>query len=272
MSTGIALVTGAGRGFGAVVARHLASTGITVAVLGRNKAAIHAIAEEVGGVALLADILDRDAVDAAVSSLVSDRGAPDVLVNNAGVSGRFGLAWELDRDEWWSTVEVNVRGTHNVTTAVVPHMIATEAGRIINVVSHAGTARWPYGSSYVVAKAGMIKYGENLAAEVRKHNIAVFNYHPGILEIGLTENLFTSELPEGSLDAWIAEWFRKQIADGRSVDADVAAAKLVRLAHGDADALSGRYLTAYDDLDDIFARADEIAASNALTLGLLPPD
>ena len=271
MTARLALVTGAGRGYGAVVARHLAAAGVTVAALGRDEAAVNAIAEEVGGVALIADVLDRERVTSEVARLVADRGAPDVLVNNAGVGGAFALAWEADDDEWWRTVEVNVRGTHNVTSATVPSMIAAGAGRVINVVSHAGTARWPYGSAYVVSKAGVIKYGENLAAETRKLGLTVFNYNPGILEIGLTATLFESQPAEGTLDAMVADWFRTQIAEGRGADADASAALLTRIALGDADVLSGRYLTAYDDLDALVARSEDIARSNAYTLGLLEP-
>lgn len=269
---GLDLVTGAGRGFGKVVARHLADAGLRVAVLGRNRTATETIATEIGGIPLFADILDRSAVDAEVARLVRESGAPDVLVNNAGVGGSFGLAWEQDPDDWWNTVEVNVRGTHHVTRAVVPSMVDAGRGRIINVVSHAGTARWPYGSPYVVAKAGLIKYGENLAAEVRKAGISVFNYHPGILEIGLTETLFASSPEPGSLDEMISKWFAEQIAEGRSVDPDESASKLVRFALGEADQLSGRYFTAYDDLDEIFARASDIKGTDVYTLGLIQSD
>ncbi len=265
------VVTGAGRGYGAVVARRLAAAGHQVVVLGRNRAAVEAVAGEVGGIALVADVLDEGALDAAVARLLADHGPVDTLVNNAGVGGTLGLAWEVDRTEWWRAVEVNVRGTHNATTAVLPSMLERGSGRIVNVVSNAGVARWPYGSSYAVSKAAVIKYGENLAAEVRKRGIAVLNFHPGILEIGLTETLFASAPEPGSTEHMVAEWFRAQIAAGRSVDAQVSAGKLARLASGELDALSGRYVTAYDDFDDLMRRAEEILSSDLYTLGLLQP-
>lgn len=266
----LALVTGAGRGYGAMLARALAAAGHEVAVLGRNRSDVEAVAGEIGGVPLVADVLDEKALDAAVSALVAGHGPVDTLVNNAGVSGSFGLAWELDRDDWWRAVEVNVRGTHNATTAVLPSMLERGSGRIVNVVSHAGVARWPYGSSYAVSKAAVIKYGESLAAELKRRGVAVLNFHPGILEIGLTANLFASDPAPGTTMHMVAQWFRQQIAAGRSIDAEVSAAKLVRLASGDFDILSGRYLTAYDDLDDILRRAPEIAERDDLyTLGLI---
>lgn len=269
VSDRIALVTGANRGYGSYVARHLTGAGFTVAALGRDEEATTAIADELSGLALIADLRDRDAVDDAIGSCIAQHGSFDVVVNNAGVGGTFATAWEAEPDDWWHTVEVNLRGTHNVTRAVVPGMVAAGRGRIVNVVSHAGTARWPYASAYVVSKAGLIKYGENLAAEVRRTGVVVFNYNPGILDVGLTRTLFNSTPAAGSLDALVAEWFHEQIDTGNGVDADLSAATLTRLAAGDADVLSGRYITAYDDLDALIARGAEIASSNAYTLGLI---
>lgn len=266
----LALVTGGGRGYGEVVARQLAAEGFLVAVLGRDEAALETVAESIGGIAVQADVLDAERVGQVVRELQAKRGAIDVLVNNAGLGGPLGPTWEVDPDEWWRTFEVNVRGTHTVTRAVVPDMVARRAGRIINVVSNAGVARWPYGSSYAVAKAAMIKHGENLAAEVRRHGVTVLNFHPGILEIGLTETLFAADPRPGTYEAMVADWFRTQIAEGRSIDAEVSAGQLARLARGDADALHGRYLTAYDDLDAIAATATGIAETD-YTLGLLKP-
>lgn len=265
------LVTGAGRGYGAVVARQLAGAGHEVAVLGRNGADVEAVAAEIGGVALVGDVLDVEALDAAVGQLVAEHGPVDTLVNNAGIGGALGLAWEVGRDEWWRALEVNVRGTHNVTTAVLPFMLERGDGRVVNVVSHAGVARWPYGSSYAVSKAAVIKYGENLAAELKRRGIAVINYHPGILEIGLTATLFDSDPAPGTTEHMVAEWFRDQIARGNSVGAEQSAAKLARLASGEFDEFSGRYLTAYDDLDVLAAKSSEMEGTDWYTLGLLAP-
>lgn len=267
----LALVTGAGHGYGRVVAQRLAAAGFRVGVLGRDATVVRSVADEVGGMSVVADVLDRAGVEAAVGELVSHLGPIGVLVNNAGVRASFGLAWEVDGDDWWRTFEVNVRGTHHVTSAVLPGMLELRGGRIINVVSHAGTARWPYGSAYAVSKAAVIKYGENVAAEVRRRGVVVLNYHPGIMEIGLTETLFASNPEQGSIDNLIADWFKEEIAGGRGIDAEVSANGLVRLALGDADALSGRYITAYDDLDALMSRSSEIQDANLYTLGLLHP-
>jgi hypothetical protein len=99
----------------------------------------------------------------------------------------------------------------------------------------------------------------------------VINYHPGILEIGLTETLFASDPAPGTTDHMVAEWFRSQIAGGNSVDAEVSAGKLARIAAGEFDGFSGRYLTAYDDFDVLVGKAHDVAGTEWYTLGLLAP-
>ena len=100
-------------------------------------------------------------------------------MNNAGVGGPFDYSWEADADSWWRTLEVNVRGTYLCSRAVLPGMIRRGGGRIINIASHAGVFRWPTASAYSVSKAAVIKLTENLAVEVKRHNVSVFAFHPG---------------------------------------------------------------------------------------------
>ena len=270
MAQQVVLVSGAARGYGEVISRQLAAEGALVGVLGRDGDRVTSVADDIGGVQLLADVLDRAAVHNAVDTLVSRAGRIDALVNNAGLGGTLGPAWEVDPDEWWRCFEVNVRGTHTVTSAVLPSMIAAESGRIVNIVSNAGVNRWPLGSAYAVSKAAAIKYGENLAVEVRRYGIVVVNFHPGILEIGLTETLFSAQPEPGTYQGRVADWFRQEIELGHSVDSDSSASMLARLALSAPATLTGRYVTAYDDLDDVIARAEN-ARPEAFTLGLQQP-
>lgn len=264
----LVLLTGAGRGYGAIVARELAAEGWRVAALGRSPESLSRLCAEIDGVPLIADILDRAELQRVVSELIGSYGPPEAVVNNAGVGGDFDLMWEADPDAWWEPFEVNVKGTHHVISAVMPAMTAARRGRIINVVSHAGVARWPLGSAYAVSKAAVIKLGENLAAEARRFGVSVINFHPGIMDIGLTEGLFAVPDPTPN-QKLVADWFRSELASGHGKDPSTSAHMLVRLASGDFDRLTGRYLTAYDDFDDILARAETIVSGDAHTLGLL---
>jgi NAD(P)-dependent dehydrogenase (short-subunit alcohol dehydrogenase family) len=263
-----ALVTGAGRGYGREVAVGLARAGYLVGVLGRDPATMRALADELGGVPLLADVRDESGVAAAVEQFAAAGGPPDVLVNNAGLQGPDGPAWEVPAAEWWDCLEVNVRGAHQVTAAVVPHMIGAGGGRIINIVSHAGVARWPLKSAYAVSKAALIKYAETLAVELRRYGIAIVSYHPGVLEIGFATAIVGSEPEPGTYQARHKAWFEGERAAGRVIDTARSLDGLIRLAEGAADRLSGRYVSAYDDLDEVVHQV-ESGPDNAFTLGLI---
>src|SRR3954447_7801062 len=143
---GVALVTGAGRGIGQVVATALAAAGASVALLARSAAELAATAElieDAGGVAAtaVADVTDAAGVAAAVAGLRRQLGPVDVLVNNAGILGPIGPLWEVDGDDWWTTMDVNVRGLVRCSQLVLPEMVARGRGRIINVTSEAGAYR-----------------------------------------------------------------------------------------------------------------------------------
>jgi len=265
----VCLVTGGARGYGEAVCRRLAVAGATVAVLGRDQSRVAQLADEIGGLGVVADVVDQQRVQTAVDHVVAEAGRVDVLVNNAGLGWPLGPAWEVDADEWWRCVEVNVRGSYIVTRTVLAPMIEARSGRIINIVSHAGTARWPLGSAYAVSKAALIKLGENLAAEVQRYGIAIVNYHPGIMDIGLTETLLAKQPEETSAaEVRVASWFQEQIDSGNNADVGASCEAVVGLAAGAADALSGRYVTAYDDLAET-VRAVESGNAETQTLGLI---
>jgi NAD(P)-dependent dehydrogenase (short-subunit alcohol dehydrogenase family) len=252
-----ALVTGGGRGLGRVLALALADVGATVGLMARSG---DELAESVdliradGGTAAwaIADVGDYAAVSSAVERLQHELGPADLLVNNAGITGPAGPAWEVAPDAWWRVVEVNLRGVMHCSHAVLPPMVARGCGRIVNVTSDAGVFRWPLASAYSVSKAGVVKFTENLAYETRRFGISVFSVDPGLLPIGFSERAV--DAPPGSPGAWV----RRQLADGRGVDPQEAARVVVRLASGDADVLSGCHLSVHDDLDALIAHAAEI--------------
>ena len=265
----VALVTGAGRGLGRAYARALASAGAAVAALARSADQLEAtvaLVEAAGGraVALPADVADGPAVERAVAELERRLGPPDLLVNNAGVGGPIGPAWEVDPEQWWRTMEINLRGNFLCARAVLPGMVARRRGRIINLASNAGAFRWPLVSAYAVSKAALVKFTENLAAETRRHGVAVFAVHPGLVTVGLTEQALSAD-PAATTDAPMA-WIRQEVAAGRAVPPERSGALVLALAGGRADALSGRYLTVDDDLAALVASADAIRRDDLYTL------
>ena len=119
---GVALVTGGGRGIGASIARELADAGMRVAVTGRTREQVEAVAEEIDGVALVGDVSRREDVEGWVEQL----GAIDLLVANAGRNLSEQRAWEVDPDQWWNVFEVNVLGVYLSCRAVIPGMKARQ--------------------------------------------------------------------------------------------------------------------------------------------------
>ncbi len=244
----VVIVTGGGRGIGRAIAIGLSSAGASVAVIARSKDQITETADHItqaGGraIAIPADVSDPEAVQRMFLEVERALGPVDLLVNNAGLVGPIGPTWEVDPEEWWRCLEVNVRGPMLCSRAVLPGMIARKSGRIVNVASGAGTFAIPYLGAYVTSKTALIRLTEILASEVAEHGVKVFAIEPGTVRTAMAEYALESE--EGQ--RWMP-WFRDIFEQGRDVPPDQAARLVTLLASGRADALSGRFFTVHDDV------------------------
>jgi NAD(P)-dependent dehydrogenase (short-subunit alcohol dehydrogenase family) len=259
----VAVVTGGGRGIGRVLAQSLTASGAAVGLIARSEAELAETVRQItmaggGAVAACADVTDGAAVREAIEEIREQLGPIGLLVNNAGVSGPFGNAWEVGADDWWRAIEVHLRGVYLCSRAVLPGMVARGTGRIVNVTSEAGTFRWPQASAYSVAKAAVIKFTENLAAEASRDGVQVFSVHPGLTPIGLTRQALTGNAAPGSAEARIYGWIRAELQAGRGADPELASTLVSRLAAGHADRLSGCHLSVHDDLDAILACREDL--------------
>ncbi|MBV8996384.1 MAG: SDR family oxidoreductase [Pseudonocardiales bacterium] len=266
----VALVTGGGRGVGRVLALALAGAGAAVGVIARSP---DQLAESVrlieaagaSAAAASADLSDPEAATTAVDKLRHELGPVDLLVNNAGVWGPLGVAWDVPEEDWWRTVEINLRGVTLCSRLVLPEMVARR-GRIVNVTSHAGVFRWPMASAYSVSKAAVIKFTENLASETRRYGVGVFSVDPGVLTIGLGELALASTAPADSPQGRMREWVGHQLAEGRVAQPDQGGEVLLRIATGELDRLSGRHLSVHDDLDALLARTEDVLRDDLYVL------
>jgi NAD(P)-dependent dehydrogenase (short-subunit alcohol dehydrogenase family) len=258
LSGTVSVITGGSRGIGRVLAQALAAAGAAVGLIARSAPELAETARLVtasGGTAAAAcaDITDQRAVEAAIDAVLRQLGPLDLLINNAGVCGPAGDAWQVGADDWWRAVEVNLRGVFLCSRAVLPAMTARGAGRIVNIASEAGVFRWPQVSAYSVSKAAVIKFTENLAAEASRSGVRVFSVHPGLTPIGLSEVALAGAAPPGSAEARIHAWVRQELRAGHGAEPALVARLVTRLATGDADQLSGCHLSVHDDLDLILA-------------------
>jgi len=252
--TGVALVTGGGRGIGERIARELADAGMQVAVAGRTRGEVEGVAADISGLALLGDVSQRATADDWIARIEAELGPVDLLVNNAGIETARGPLWEQDVDEWWHVFEVNVLGAMLCCRAALPGMVERGQGRIVNLGSGGSYLPVPAGNiargtAYGASKAALGRFSELLASQVGGSGIRVFLISPGLVRTRMTERWFGDD----------AAWTPPELAP-----------RLVRvLASGRADALAGRYIHAeHDDVEDLIRRADAIVANdlNAIRL------
>ncbi|HEU5372887.1 MAG TPA: SDR family oxidoreductase [Gaiellaceae bacterium] len=260
----VALVTGAGRGVGRVVAVALAEAGHDVAVTSRTASELAetaAMIEAAGRRALVhvADVTDETAVRSLAEAVASTLGEVDVLVNNAGTAAAIGPAWEVDIDLWWRDVESSLRSAFLCSHAVIPSMIRRRKGRIVNVSSYVAVRPSPYLSAYAAAKAAVGSFSEGLAAALGGHGIYVFTITPGLFRSELTAHLMESDAGR----RWLPD-----VGTGRFVEPE-RLKRLVTFVVSDAAApFSGRFLHALDDLGDLVAQSSEIVSRDLFTVRL----
>jgi NAD(P)-dependent dehydrogenase (short-subunit alcohol dehydrogenase family) len=180
----VAVVTGAGKGIGAAIARKLAAVGATTVVCGRTRgpldatvAAIH----KLGGKAeaIECDVSDIRSVDALAQLVDSKLGRVDVLVNNAGIGSFSGPLHELKPEAWDKVLNINLRGAYYCIRGFAPMMIRAKRGHIINISSLAGKNALPNGAAYAASKWGLNGLSYSVAEELRAHNIRVSVICPG---------------------------------------------------------------------------------------------
>lgn len=190
MTTRVALVTGAGRGIGAAIARALGADGWSVAIgdlderSARDTAA--AISDEHGveAMGLGMDIADLDAVRGAIARVEGDLGPIEALVNNAGIDVIKPFV-DSTEDEWDRIIAVNLRGTIGCCRAVLDGMIERRSGRIVSIASDAGRVGSSGEAVYSATKGGVIAFTKTLARETARHAIRVNCVCPGPTETAL---------------------------------------------------------------------------------------
>jgi len=241
----VAIVTGGGRGIGRAISLALAqAAGAAVAVVARSTdqlAQTVALVEEMGGraIAITTDVTDQQATEQMVHEVEQQLGPVDLLVNNAGVPGPGGPLWEVDPDDWWRCMDVNLRG---------PYLCS----------------RAPYMAAYAISKCAVMRFSEILAAEIKDHCIHSFAIAPGFVRTAMTEAAAASPADE----KWLGGVFTNSFAAGYDVPPERAADLVAFLASGKADALSGCYISVDDDLAELVRRAEEIQRDDLHTLRL----
>jgi len=194
-----ALVTGGASGIGRATVFALLQAGAAVAVLDRDEAGVNAVAEQgrqAGGtaVALQVDLADIKQIPAVVARVIQQLGRIDLLVNCAGVTGRFQSLLEIEEENWDFVHTVNLKAPLLLMKHVARHMIERGGGgRIVNISSSSAFRARNSPVAYASAKAALVQLTRSAAAELGPHNINVNAVAPGITATGMTRVLGDAE-------------------------------------------------------------------------------
>jgi 3-oxoacyl-[acyl-carrier protein] reductase len=194
----VALITGAGRGFGRAIAERFAKAGADLAL---NYRGSQAAAEEMAAsaqaqgrraVAIKADVGSTREVEELVAKTIETFGRIDILVNNAGVMNVKSFV-DVTDEEWDRETNVNIFGPMRVTRAVLPHMIAQRSGKIVSLSSQLALIGWEKGAVYAGTKGFILTWTKSLAKEVGQYNINVNAIGPGSIITDMNKVIYADE-------------------------------------------------------------------------------
>ncbi|PKM38139.1 MAG: 3-oxoacyl-ACP reductase [Gammaproteobacteria bacterium HGW-Gammaproteobacteria-10] len=190
MVKNIALVTGASRGIGRAIAEQLAADDFFVIGTATSDQGAEAIAAYLGdtGTGVKLNVADPSSIDAVIKTINDDFGAPNVLVNNAGIT-RDNLLMRMKDDEWDEIIATNLSSVFRMSKAVLRGMMKAKTGRIINISSVVGATGNAGQANYAAAKAGIVGFSKSLAKEVGSRGITVNTVAPGFIDTDMTREL-----------------------------------------------------------------------------------
>jgi NAD(P)-dependent dehydrogenase (short-subunit alcohol dehydrogenase family) len=231
----VAVVSGASRGIGRHIAEALEDGGYVVE----------------RGSRATAEITDREAVDGWVADILGRHGGIDLLVNNAGVIDAEVSLLDSDPDDWWRTIEVNLRGPYLLTRAVLPTMVAAGRGRIVNINSGAAYRNGDSATAYNVGKGALARLTSAIALQADR-GVMAFDLAPGVIRTDMTTSM--------------------QAHSGRTEWTEPSAVTelVLAMAAGELDAWNGRLVRAgLDTPASLHTRAAGGLTPGARTLGLI---
>ena len=184
----IALITGATSGFGKAFAEKFAANGYDVIITGRRKERLEEVALNITNtfktetLPLVFDVMNKESVFEQLTHLPEKWRQIAVLINNAGLALGKDYFEEASMDDWETMLDTNVKGMMYVTRAILPFMIASGKGHIINIGSIAGKEVYEKGNGYCASKFAVDALSKSMRVDLLRHNIKVTAIHPGAAE------------------------------------------------------------------------------------------
>jgi 3-oxoacyl-[acyl-carrier protein] reductase len=273
-----ALITGASRGLGLEIARHLAHAGVHLALFARDQATLAAAATSLRDAcsdptqvihSYALDLANDQQIEQAVGRCIDDFAHVDILVNNAGIQGPIGSLDQVDWQAWRGVLEVNFVAAAHICWLLIPGMRARGRGKIINISGGGATGPRPDLSAYAASKAALVRLSETLAEELRESGVDVNCVAPGAMNTRMLDELLAAG-PGGARHE-----YERAIAQAQSggTPPEKAAALIVFLASAASDGITGRLLSAlWDDWANLPDKREQLAKSDIYTLRRIVPE
>ncbi len=272
-----AIITGASLGFGRAVARAFVQAGASVMVCAREESDLSKVREELlklrKGVqrveSLKADVSKPEDVSDLIAASLRAFPQVHILVNNAGVYGPKGPIQDVDWGEWVHAIEINLLGSVLMARGMLAHFHEHHYGKIIQLSGGGATAPLPFLSAYAASKAGIVRFMETLAEEVRGQGIDVNSIAPGALNTRLLDDVLAAG-PEKVGKAFYDRAVQQRDQGGTQLERGAQLA--VYLASGNSDGLTGKLISAvWDPWESFGGHLPDLQKSDIYTLRRIVP-
>jgi len=272
-----ALITGANQGLGKAIAHAFVLAGANVFLCARDEAKLAEVQTELQGFcktgqrveAMRADVSKQDDVDHLVSAALAAFPQIHILVNNAGVYGPKGPIDDVDWDEWVQAIEVNLFGSILVARALLPHFRMQGYGKVIQLSGGGATAPLPFISAYAASKAGIVRFMETLAEEVKTLGIDVNSIAPGALNTRLLDEVLEAG-PEKVSKSFYERALKQKTEGGSPLERGAELALF--LASAKSDGITGKLISAiWDPWDRFPEHLDDLQKTDIYTLRRIIP-
>lgn len=272
-----AVITGATRGLGKILADYFWRSGAHIILVARDQAKLNSVINHLGdktsknqtALAFTLDLAQASHVEKFAAELVQAYKV-NILVNNAALQGPIGPVWENDQQKWQETLQVNLLSPITLCRAVMPSMIKHQAGKIINLSGGGAAAARENFSAYAVSKAGLVRFSETLAEEVKPWNVSVNCLAPGLMNTDMVkEMLAAGEEKMGTKE------YTQIINKMNSATDDVikrAAELCLFLASDQSNGITGKLISAqWDPWQELHHYLDDLQQTDIYTLRRIVP-